>query len=835
MNNNKNVKIFLSLVCVFVLTIMFSVSVRGVTYKTGEAYIGEDANNPNWVWDIKSSSSKNSDTSISIKNDFVWDDSEDNPLGVGECLNLPNNYLSICFESLEPKSDDYNTYTFEYTNSADLDNAIGVTSAEAIEISTTDSTGLTILGKNIIKNGEQPDYITTNKIWLSTYNKIGKVDIAELYIYYKDIDDEKVYLAGAVKGDRDQYPILINSSIILAVENYNNIIYLKIIMLASQDYSDEFYNSINLYPTYNLTMNWVTVNNVISRLGNYVDLAEADELTYTGGQNGLVNLGTKDEDHREEYGIIIKNPKAYGDSDKVVLSIPSYRVRGTLVVKKDSQIIKGLPKRIGQNFLSYELPEYKIFVNELENLHFDTMFTSKYLKLATSLTSADDDYGSDVFLEVSKSVIYYTKNITFDETDSINSGKPLTISFLGKDLTITQITEDSINVGRLAICGNGIVESSEQCENISTNYFYSKEIISSTKNKCAYWFTEPWNKGFTGCTSECKLDLTVCDKPVYGDGLINRNEQCDKSFDGKVIYSDEIIRTTKNKCAYWFTEPWNKGLVACANGKIDLTVCDKPVYGDGLINRNEQCDYLNNNIIYADSLKIRNCADVGYTFDRAMELKLPCIIPGKINTTLCEGEHRQAWLIQLPQLSIMQKFAMAVTNVVTSVVGGVQGVFTDDESKDLINSEVGTDAGTGTSISGTQTSTTSQVSTTLREGAQRLTVGKEILLYDNKHKVKLAGMSNDTADLEVIRIIDNSIRNNLPTVKKAGDKATAQDVVDGKIINLACVEITGISTSAQTVDVIATSGACASNLATGAVTSDFKVTKKIVDKVGLKF
>jgi len=768
---NNNLKIFLSLVCVFVLTTMFSVSVRGVTYKTGEAYIGEDANNPNWVWDIKSSSSKNSDTSISIKNDFVWDDSEDNPLGVGECLNLPNNYLSICFESLEPKSDDYNTYTFEYTNSADLDNAIGVTSAEAIEISTTDSTGLTILGKNIIKNGEQPDYITTNKIWLSTYNKIGKVDIAELYIYYKDIDDEKVYLAGAVKGDRDQYPILINSSIILAVENYNNIIYLKIIMLASQDYSDEFYNSINLYPTYNLTMNWVTVNNVISRLGNYVDLAEADELTYTGGQNGLVNLGTKDEDHREEYGIIIKNPKAYGDSDKVVLSIPSYRVRGTLVVKKDSQIIKGLPKRIGQNFLSYELPEYKIFVNELENLHFDTMFTSKYLKLATSLTSADDDYGSDVFLEVSKSVIYYTKNITFDETDSINSGKPLTISFLGKDLTITQITEDSINVGRLAICGNGIVESSEQCENISTNYFYSKEIISSTKNKCAYWFTEPWNKG----------------------------------------------------------------LVACANGKIDLTVCDKPVYGDGLINRNEQCDYLNNNIIYADSLKIRNCADVGYTFDRAMELKLPCIIPGKINTTLCEGEHRQAWLIQLPQLSIMQKFAMAVTNVVTSVVGGVQGVFTDDESKDLINSEVGTDAGTGTSISGTQTSTTSQVSTTLREGAQRLTVGKEILLYDNKHKVKLAGMSNDTADLEVIRIIDNSIRNNLPTVKKAGDKATAQDVVDGKIINLACVEITGISTSAQTVDVIATSGACASNLATGAVTSDFKVTKKIVDKVGLKF
>ncbi|MBS3166765.1 hypothetical protein J4403_00975 [Candidatus Woesearchaeota archaeon] len=119
-------------------------------------------------------------------------------------------------------------------------------------------------------------------------------------------------------------------------------------------------------------------------------------------------------------------------------------------------------------------------------------------------------------------------------------------------------------------------------------------------------------------------------------------------------------------------------------------------------------------------------------------------------------------------------------------------------------------------------------STTLREGAQRLTVGKEILLYDNRHKVKLTKINKDaTADLEVIRIADNSVRNNLPSVKKVGDKANAQDVINSRIINLACVEITGIS--ANTVDVIATSGACATNsdIATTLITNPMIFSRSI--------
>lgn len=67
-------------------------------------------------------------------------------------------------------------------------------------------------------------------------------------------------------------------------------------------------------------------------IGDTAGTEEADELQWAGGTGTILwtNLGTKNEDHRSIYGIVIKDPSTNGASDQVVLEVPSDQVFGTL-------------------------------------------------------------------------------------------------------------------------------------------------------------------------------------------------------------------------------------------------------------------------------------------------------------------------------------------------------------------------------------------------------------------------------------------------------------------------------------------------------------------------
>lgn len=78
-------------------------------------------------------------------------------------------------------------------------------------------------------------------------------------------------------------------------------------------------------------MNWSrAANGGISALGITKSSEEAGEIKWGLTQT---NMGTKDENHRERYGIIIKDPKSQGASDKVVFKIPGDEVQANIVVK----------------------------------------------------------------------------------------------------------------------------------------------------------------------------------------------------------------------------------------------------------------------------------------------------------------------------------------------------------------------------------------------------------------------------------------------------------------------------------------------------------------------
>ena len=83
-------------------------------------------------------------------------------------------------------------------------------------------------------------------------------------------------------------------------------------------------------------MNWFLIGGLFNSLGATQSSEEADELRWNGTNSAPatdINLGTKDEDHRSRYGIIIRDPKSHGASDEVVLDIPGDQVQANVVVK----------------------------------------------------------------------------------------------------------------------------------------------------------------------------------------------------------------------------------------------------------------------------------------------------------------------------------------------------------------------------------------------------------------------------------------------------------------------------------------------------------------------
>ncbi|MBI2105750.1 hypothetical protein HYT56_02845, partial [Candidatus Woesearchaeota archaeon] len=322
------------------------------TYKDGDAYVGEDKDDPDWVWNVSNIKDSTSSTTASttaeftgpffgIENDFIYNDDSDNPPKVGECLDLPNNYVSICLDSLTVSDDNYATYTFEYESSTDLSDAIdALSSVKTIQISTSQSEGIVVRRANLDEvNGTSTGNVKTNKVWIyaSSADQVALdegANSSSLGIFYKDIDDNKVKFAGLELPDESgASPLEIN---------YDNTKDTDMRMFLDNSTAVNItlvpYHSTNL-PDYldNITMEWGRSGGSINSLGTTASSEEAGDLIWIGTWDGKhKTVGTKDEDHRTRYGIIIRDPKAHGSSDEVVLDIPGDAVEANVIIKGTS-------------------------------------------------------------------------------------------------------------------------------------------------------------------------------------------------------------------------------------------------------------------------------------------------------------------------------------------------------------------------------------------------------------------------------------------------------------------------------------------------------------------
>jgi hypothetical protein len=87
------------------------------TYTDGDAYIGEDEDDPKWVWDIAGTTGGS--PTLGIKNGaaLIFDDPDDNPPSIGDSLAFPNDFVQLTVESYTVSK--YKDYTFDATGGQD--------------------------------------------------------------------------------------------------------------------------------------------------------------------------------------------------------------------------------------------------------------------------------------------------------------------------------------------------------------------------------------------------------------------------------------------------------------------------------------------------------------------------------------------------------------------------------------------------------------------------------------------------------------------------------------------------------------------------------------------
>lgn len=326
------------------------------TYQDADPYIGEPTDGTaDWVWDLAGLRDQGTSQTFGIENDFLTNDFDDDPTGVGECLNLPNDYVQVCYDSLTVSSTDYATYEFELDENIDASRSFGSgnTSLDGIYLHTSVSEGIELpaITSDFGAAANNTAVKKTDKVWLyymvdyyingsATRGGTNTVNI----LYVDPSEPGVVRWHGSVAVDVNGS----NAHDVMLKINYGNTKDTNLQLRPEFGGTNTF--NLTLQPTPdssadmvtgdNLTLEWGLSTDVYS-LGNTRSSEEAGELIWNGaaGATGAVTIGTKDEDHRTSYGVIVKNPKSNGASETVELSIPNDQVFANIVVKGTSSTV----------------------------------------------------------------------------------------------------------------------------------------------------------------------------------------------------------------------------------------------------------------------------------------------------------------------------------------------------------------------------------------------------------------------------------------------------------------------------------------------------------------
>jgi len=306
------------------------------TYKNGDPYFGEDEDNPDWVWEFDSLATAGSGSTgqtFCVKNKKVINDLGDDPAGVGEYISFPNDFVQIGIDSLTVADDSYATYKVYYESSTDLSNVNAAwTEEKTFIIESLDySEGIKILespgsGEWLSTGGNLTADIKADKVFLH----VNDYDGAAVDVLYED-SNNKIADAGTINLSATNTDINVMQVNYKDTKGTDIAIDLRGAINASTD-------NVTLVFTAEAETNIGVEDDIVILLGD--NGADFDALGVTLSNDEDLELryndtriGTKNEDHRTKYGIIIRDPEDHGNNDEVELEIPGDQVKANVVVK----------------------------------------------------------------------------------------------------------------------------------------------------------------------------------------------------------------------------------------------------------------------------------------------------------------------------------------------------------------------------------------------------------------------------------------------------------------------------------------------------------------------
>ena len=318
------------------------------SYSDEDSYIGESDSNPKWVWDIGNlnqvgiTSITNDNSGISINGPYLGvvnerryvDGSDEDPLFIGDCIDLPNNYASICLDSLTVHEDNYLGLEIKIDQGIDFSNVIPEYSSEnVIRIKSSEKETLKLKDGSLDMDNLSRDYLT-DEVWI-----VGNE--TNFSVFYRDVETHKKLFAGRdamlINGTSANNFIEVNfrdtkdSNVAFDIGFTNGI--MELTLDVQGDSNLDLADGMD-----DITMKFGdgTYSSGFLSLGSQMSAEESGELTALG--NPGRTIGTKDENQRTKYGIVIEDPKSNGANDEVQFKIPGDQVQANVLIRGPGQI-----------------------------------------------------------------------------------------------------------------------------------------------------------------------------------------------------------------------------------------------------------------------------------------------------------------------------------------------------------------------------------------------------------------------------------------------------------------------------------------------------------------
>jgi hypothetical protein len=307
------------------------------TFSDGDAYIGEDDDDPLWVWDINLVDSAESYIGVIYNvniNDGNDDDGGDSIKYVGDSYVLPEGFGGVTLEGLTSVNYEDVAVSFEeadlYNNS---DDASAVESENVMTIAVP-------AGSVEMSNGDE-----TTELYLH-WNSTSE----EVELYYKDTEGE--YTPTGKARFENSWELNVTNTTVTTVETLE---------IGDTDVAVKVFSN-PAGSAFNVTFVTTDDDDIITlevggtgfeQLGSAQEDAEEGDVWV-----GTTALGTKDVPIMDHYGIIISDgttPEDETDSDEITISFPDEQVfaevsvtAGSSASQSDSGILKITDSEVAQ-------------------------------------------------------------------------------------------------------------------------------------------------------------------------------------------------------------------------------------------------------------------------------------------------------------------------------------------------------------------------------------------------------------------------------------------------------------------------------------------------------